>query len=261
MLYSLIGTFCREYLGSILRKKSPKFFGSGAVNLDSLEKKRSELWVLVKDDIQTLSRTAKRQVVRQSDVHTITAGGHGSGVGSNEPPLVKNPKLLCIQGDEEFANILGYYIRIPDPATAAFGDVIKQYDNRGIVWAGNKMLFVASDGISSAFQFEVRLEHVISVGADGQRSMEGAEQTERSVQELNRGLYFPLPKILESVLVPGDQDEIRIEVSPGDWIDTKNAHAWRDPRRGDGITRLILLWFLRTVIERCPIRMERLASR
>jgi len=227
LLYSLIGTFCREYLGSILRKQSPKFFGSGAINLDSLEKKRSELWILVKDDIHTLSHSSKRQVVRSSDVHTINAGSGVSTQQTSHEPLVKNPKLLRIQGDEEFADILGYYIRIPDSATAAFGDVIKQYDNRGIVWAGNKVLFVASDGISSAFQFEVRLEHVISTEAEGLRSIEGAEQADRSIQEVSDGLYFPLPKILESVLVPTGAEEIRIEVSSGDWIDTKNAHAWR----------------------------------
>lgn len=232
LLYSLIGTFCREYLGVVLRKKSPKFFGSGAINLDSLQKKRSELWILVKDDIHTLSRTSKRQVVRRSDVHTITAGG-GTASSHEDTSIVKHPKLLCIEGDTEFADILGYYIRIPDPATAAFGDVIKQYESRGVVWAGNKILFVASDAISSAFQFEIRLEHVISVKRDREASMEGAEQCTRPVQELSGGLYFPLPDLLRPALVPVDQDEIRIEVSAGDWIDTKNANAWR-ARDDDG---------------------------
>ena len=228
LLYSLIGSFCREYLGSTLRSQSPKFFGSGAINLDSLEKKRSELWVLVKDDIHTVSRTAKRQVVRRSDVHTITAGGGGSSANQqDEQPLVKNPKLLYIQGDAEFAEILGYYLRIPDPATKAFGDVIKQYDNRGIVWVGNKIIFNASDGISSAFQFEVRLEHIITTNISGIQSTEGVEQSDRSIQDVNDGLYFPIPSALESNLVPGGDDEIRIEVSSGDWIDTKSAHAWR----------------------------------
>ena len=220
-------TYAVYHFVGISQKQSPKFFGSGAINLDSLEKKRSELWILVKDDIHTLSHSSKRQVFRSSDVHTINAGSGDSTQQSSPEPLVKNPKLLRIQGDAEFADILGYYIRIPDSAAAAFGDVIKQYDNRGIVWAGNKVLFVASDGISSAFQFEVRLEHVISTEAEGLKSIEGAEQADRSIQEVSDGLYFPLPKILESVLVPTGAEEIRIEVSSGDWIDTKNAHAWR----------------------------------
>ncbi len=228
LLYSLIGTFCREYLSLALRKRSPKFFGSGAVNLDSLEKKRSELWVLVKDDIHTVSRSAKRQVVRRSDVHTITAGGSASS-----RPLVRNPKLLHIQGDEEFRDILGYYIRIPDPATKAFGDVIKQYDNRGSVWGGNKVMFVASDGISSAFQFELRLEHVVTTEVNGVQSTEGAEQLGHAVQEIEGGLYFPISVVLESHLVPAGDEAIRIEVSSGDWIDTESAHAWRAKEEED----------------------------
>ncbi len=40
LLNSLIAAFCREYLGTSLRKISPKFFGSGAVNLEMLAKKR-----------------------------------------------------------------------------------------------------------------------------------------------------------------------------------------------------------------------------
>jgi hypothetical protein len=48
LLYSLIAAFCQEYLGPTLRKHSPKFFGSGALNVDLLAKKRSELWVLIK---------------------------------------------------------------------------------------------------------------------------------------------------------------------------------------------------------------------
>ena len=51
ILYSLIGTFCREYLGSSLKKWSPRFFGDGALNLEFLARRRSEMWTLVRDDI------------------------------------------------------------------------------------------------------------------------------------------------------------------------------------------------------------------
>ena len=51
ILYSLISTFCREYLGPSLKKWSPRFFGDGALNLELLSKRRSELWILVKGDI------------------------------------------------------------------------------------------------------------------------------------------------------------------------------------------------------------------
>jgi hypothetical protein len=51
LLYSLISSFCREYLGPSLKKWSPRFFGDGALNLELLAKRRSELWILLKDDI------------------------------------------------------------------------------------------------------------------------------------------------------------------------------------------------------------------
>jgi molecular chaperone HtpG len=227
LVSSLISAFCREYLGASLRKISPKFFGSGAVNLDMLAKKRSELWILLKDDIHTVSRQSQRHVMRRTDVQTVHAGG-GGGQAAEPEAGPKKSKLLRIVGDDAFSDILGYYIRIPDGAVAAFGDVIKECDGRGVLWGGNKILFVASDRISSSFQFEIRLDHlIVTAGDGGQNTVEGAKEVTRPVQEMNGGLYFPIPEQLESVLVPDGDREIRIEVSSGEWIDTETAHAWR----------------------------------
>jgi molecular chaperone HtpG len=227
LLNSLIAAFCREYLGASLRKLSPKFFGSGAVNLEMLAKKRSELWILLKDDIHTVARRSQRQIVRRTDVQTVHAGR--GGVATTETDVrERNPKLLRIVGDDTFADILGYYIRIPDGAVAAFGDVIKECDGRGVVWGGNKILFVASDKISSSFQFEIRLDHlIVTIGESGQTTVEGAKELARPVQDMSGGLYFPIPERLESVLVPDGDREIRIEISSGEWIDTETSHAWR----------------------------------
>ena len=54
IFYSLISTFCHEYLGPSLKKWSPRFFGNGALNLELLAKRRSELWTLVVDDISVV---------------------------------------------------------------------------------------------------------------------------------------------------------------------------------------------------------------
>jgi hypothetical protein len=226
LVNSLISAFCREYLGTSLRKMSPKFFGTGAVNLEMLAKKRSELWVLLKDDIQTVSRQSQRQVVRTTDVQTVHAG-RGGGPAPEQLVAPRKSKLLRIVGDEAFSEILGYYIRIPDGAAVAFGDVIKECDGRGVMWGGNKILFVASDKISSSFQFEIRLDHLIITPDDGQSTVNGATELTRPVQEMNAGIYFPIPEQLQSVLVPDGDREIRIEVSSGEWIDTETAHAWR----------------------------------
>src|SRR4029079_8607282 len=50
--WSMIETFCREYLGETLKRQSLKFFGSGAIDLDAFSKANSELWELVLDDIE-----------------------------------------------------------------------------------------------------------------------------------------------------------------------------------------------------------------
>src|SRR5439155_10072185 len=75
LLYSLISTFCREYLGPSLKKWSPRFFGDGALNLELLAKRRSELWILLKDDIGIVRKGGQKQVVTRSDVQVVTVGG------------------------------------------------------------------------------------------------------------------------------------------------------------------------------------------
>jgi hypothetical protein len=75
LLYSLISTFCREYLGPSLKKWSPRFFGDGALNLELLAKRRSELWILLKDDIGVVHKGGQWQVVTRSDVQVVTVGG------------------------------------------------------------------------------------------------------------------------------------------------------------------------------------------
>lgn len=226
LFMSMVAAFCREYLGATLRGRSPKFFGSGAVNLDWLAKRRSELWVLLTDDIEVLTQGTQRQVVRASDVEVVHAGG-GTPVGSTvvEGAPGREPKLVRIDGTEEFSHLSGYYLRIPTSASIAYGDVIQQCESRCAVWAGNKIVLVASDAISTAFQFEIRLDRIISVGGESGSMVGGAAAIERPLQALFGGLYFPVPQPLEPFLVPSDGQEIRIEVRC-DWIDFTSARAW-----------------------------------
>ena len=159
---SMVSAFCREYLGTTLRSRSPKFFGSGAVNLDWLAQYRSEAWILLTDDIAVVNRAVRRQVVTASDVRVVTAtpGNEATqlerGVHGSEPKLVK-----IMGGGEEFAGLEGYYLRIPNSATQAYGDVIIASDDRGAIWMGNKIHLMASDGISTAFQFDITLDELM----------------------------------------------------------------------------------------------------
>ena len=223
---SLVAAFVREYLGTTLRGRSPKFFGSGAVNLDFLAKRKAELWVLVTDDIEVLRRGTQREVVTQADVQVIRAGGSGGSVPANQVPQEgRIPKLVRIEGVEEFEWLTGYYLRIPKTASEAYGDVIQQCEGRGAVWAGNKVMLIASDLVSTAFQFEVRLDRLITTDGAGGPVAGSAVEIAQPMQALFDGLYFPIPSTLEPFLVPSANKEVCIEVRC-DWIDFTLACAW-----------------------------------
>ena len=223
ILYSLIATFCREYLGPSLKRWSPRFFGDGALNVELLSRRRSELWILVKNDIGEVHRGGKREVVTSSDIQMINVGG---GQGEPEPsPKNPNPRLLRFVDDSGSTDLSGYYIRLRDSAFIAYGDLLQSCENLGLVWAGNKLTFVASDGVSAAFQYEIRLDELVIAGKNGQMRTEGARELSRPLQEIFDGIYFPIPNILESFLVPKGDQEIRLELFC-DWIDMRTARQW-----------------------------------
>ena len=222
---SMVSAFCREYLGSTLRSRSPKFFGSGAVNLDWLAKNRSETWILLTDDIAVVNRAVRRDVVRAGDVRVVTASPGPGHIQPNSDDEGIEPKLLKIIGaGDGFAGLDGYYLRIPNSASVAYGDVIVASDDHGAVWMGNKILLLASDGLSSAFQFEVRLDRLL-LTADATSLSQGAVAIEGAIRQLFGGLYFPLPPELEDYLVPTGNQEIRIEVLC-DWLDFASSRSW-----------------------------------
>ena len=226
ILYSLIGTFCRKYLGSSLKKWSPRFFGDGALNLELLAKRRSELWVLFKDDIGVLYKGGRRHIVTRTDVQVVNVGGDGDDQAAAEHPLDNQfPRILHIVDDQGTTSLAGYYIRLPDRAFNAYGDLLPECESRGVVWAGNKILYVVSDTVSAAFQFEIRLDEVVSANVNGTIRAEGAIQLNRRLQELYEGLYFPIPMPLERFIVPSGNDEIRLELHC-DWIDMRTARHW-----------------------------------
>ena len=224
LLYSLIGTFCREYLGPSLKKYSPRFFGDGALNLEMLAKRRSELWILLKDDIGVVRKGGKKQVVTRSDVHVVNVGG-GQPQSAQDHPPGKPPRIIHVIDDQGTTNLGGYYIRLPDTAFRAYGDLLPECDSRGVVWAGNKIMYVASDAVSAAFQYEIRVDEVVAATVNGQARAEGAIQLERPLQEMYEGIYFPVPQPLEQFLVPTGDEEIRLELHC-DWIDMRTAKHW-----------------------------------
>ena len=227
IFYSLAATFCREYLGPSLKKWSPRFFGDGALNLNLLAKRRSELWILLKDDIGVVHKGGQRQVVTSSDVHVVAVRGGEEEAGSGE---TKVPRLLRIEDYAE-TGLGGCYIRILDRAFAAYGDLLPECESRGVVWAGNRITYVVSDTVSAAFQYEIRLDEIVSAEMDGAARAEGALALALPLQEMFNGLYMPIPTVLERYLVPRGDAEIRLQLDC-DWIDMRTARHWAPGERG-----------------------------
>ena len=222
LLYSLISIFCREYIGPSLKKWSPRFFGDGAINLELFSRRRSDLWVLVKEDIGVVRRGGHRQVVTSKDVAVINVTDQGSPTVNREEP---KHRLLLIIDEESVTDFAGYYIRLPGWAFDAYGDLLAGCDSHGVVWIGNKMTFVGSDEVSAQFQYEIRLDEIVAVDVGGRSRAEGALELDRPLQEMFGSIYFPIPKALEAFLVPKDSEEIRLDLHC-EWIDMRTRKLW-----------------------------------
>ena len=221
LVYSLISIFCREYIGPAWKKWSPRFFGDGALNLEMFARRRSELWVLVKDDIGVVRKGGQRQVVTQQDVAVLD-------VANQEATQldVKNPhRLLLIVDEGARTSLSGHYIRLPGWAFDAYGDLVLDCDTRGVVWTGNRVTFVASDGVSAQFQYDIRLDEIVGVEIGGVLRAEGALELDRPIQSLFGGLYFPIPLELTRFLVPSGSEEIRLDLHC-DWVDMRSRQLW-----------------------------------
>lgn len=222
LTYSLISRFCQEYLGPSLKKWSPRFFGDGALNLELFAKRRSELWILVKDDIGVVRRGGQRQVVTRQDVAVVNVTGQQPQTHASEN---RKHRLLQIVDDDGTTGLGGYYIRLPDRAYDAYGDLVAGCDSNGVVWIGNKMTFVASDGVSAQFQYEIRLDEIVATEVGGIPRADGAMELDRPRQELFGGLYFAIPGSLERFLIPRGEEEIRLNLET-EWIDMRTGRLW-----------------------------------
>ena len=224
LLYSLIASFCREYLGPSLKKWSPKFFGDGALNLEMYAKRRSELWVLLKDDIGVVHKGGQRQVVTRNDVQVVNVAG-GQPQPGTPPGENPKPRLLQIVDDGGQTGLGGYYIRLPKMGYKAYGDLLPECESRGLVWAGDSIKYVVSDTVSTVFQYEIRLDEIVVADVNGSLRAEGAVELDRPLQEIYDGIYFPVPQPLVRFLVPKDREEIRLELHC-DWLDMRTARHW-----------------------------------
>ena len=221
LVYSLMSAFCRHYIGPSLKKWSPRFFGDGALNVELFAKRFSELWVLVKDDIGVVRKGGQREVVTQQNVVVIDVADQDAMQTDSKDPC----RLLRIVDDDARTKLSGYYIRVPDWAFEAFGDLVLACDTRGVVWTGNRITFVASDGVSAQFQYDIRLDEMVAVAVAGAMRTEGALELTRPLQGLFGGLYVPIPPALTQFLVPSGSGEIRLDLHC-EWVDMRTRQLW-----------------------------------
>ncbi len=221
LVYSLISVFCGEYIRPALKKWSPRFFGDGALNLELFAKRRSELWVLVKDDIGVIRKGGQRQVVTKQDVAVINVADHAATEIDEQEPH----RLLLIVDEDARTRLSGHYIRLPDWAFDAYGDLVLDCDTHGVVWTGNRVTFVASDGVSAQFQYDIRLDQIVAMDVGGVMRAEGALKLERPLQSLFGGIYFPISSRLARFLVPSGNEEIRLDLHC-EWVDMRTRQLW-----------------------------------
>jgi len=250
LFWSMIEAFCREYLGETLKRKSPKFFGSGAIDLDAYSKTHAELWELLSTDIEVSRITApdsspivhqkasQIEVVRASDVVHITISGSAgvkatqtpdpeATIGSEKPP----PKLLRIIDETRLTGLDGYYLRIPETATAAFGDLIRTFPTFVLVWFANRVTWQGSDLKSTAFLFDVTLDRLIEGNTAGELAHGAVDLGPSKVQTYNGQIYFFISPAIHDQLVPkNDREPVKIDIRH-ELLDLGKPRSWTSKKQ------------------------------
>lgn len=246
LFWSMIEAFCREYLGDTLKRQSPKFFGSGAIDLDSYSKSHGELWELVATDIEVSrievpkstpsvhQRTSHIEVVRVSDVVSVTISA-SAGVKTEQASAIETsnaeskpspPKLLRIIDETELTGLEGYYLRIPETATTAFGDLVRTFPSFVLVWFANRITWQGSDLKSTAFLLDITLDRLIQGAAPGELAHGTVDLGPSKVQTYNGQIYFFIDPAIQDHLVPkSDKDVIKIDVHH-ELLDLGKPRSW-----------------------------------
>lgn len=252
LFWSMIEAFCREYLGDTLKTQSTKFFGSGAIDLDAYSKSHAELWELLSSDIEVsrivgteeasvASRNWSRiEVVRTQDIAQVTIS-NDSGVTTSQEQGGQTgdqdekapPKLLRIVDDTGTTGLQGYYLRIPESATAAFGELIKTFPSFAVVWFANRVTWQGSDLKSTAFLFDITLDRLIGDSSTGELAHGAIELESSKIQSYNNQLYFFIPLEIQDKVVPkSDIDPVKIEIRH-ELLDLGKPRSWTSKAQKD----------------------------
>jgi molecular chaperone HtpG len=233
--WSMIETFCREYLSDTLKRQSVKFFGSGAIDLDAFSKANSELWELVLGDIEvsTIAQPAsagrgggRTEVVGRNDIANVTISSGGGVTADPSPSGKKAAKILNIVDETGSTGLAGYYLRIPESATAAFGDIIRAFPSFAVVWFANRVTWQGSDLSSTAFIFDVTLDRFLTAQGSSEPAHGSIDLNLQQVRTYEDQIYFLIPPILRDRIVPQNADDlVKIKIQH-ELVDLRRPRAW-----------------------------------
>jgi len=242
LLGSMIEAFCREYLSDTLKRQSTKFFGTGAVNFNSYSKSHIELWELLASDIEVSTiespnKSAKTgyrgggariSVMKSSDITQVTIT-QDEGVKESDPAITttkSSPKILRIVDETQKTGLEGFYIKLPQTATNAFGDLLKTFPSFVVVWFANRITWQISDLKSSAFLFDITLDKIITTANDGKLSHGSEELSTLKIHSYLNSLYLFVPSSIEDFIIPKDNETpIKIEIRH-ELVDIEGARSW-----------------------------------
>lgn len=237
LFWSMIEAFCREYLGDTLKRQSVKLFGSGSIDLDAFSKANSELWELVIDDIE-VSRVGiaasarpgggRTHFVSRKDIAEVTISSDGVTEDSK-----KAAKLLRIVDVTGTTGLQGYYLRIPESATAAFGDIVRAFPQFGVVWFANRVTWQGCDpNNATAFLFDITLDRFVAADDAGLAAHGATELSTSQVQTYGEQIYFFVPPALQGRIIPQDANDIvKLQVRH-ELVDLHRARAWTSKEQG-----------------------------
>ena len=238
----MIEAFSREYLGDILKKRSTKFFGDGAVDLEAFAKSHAELWELVPSEIETSmlgsseeglrrrrSIGAQVEIVRRQDITQVQvsptgreADGRSESTEEGNEAVVPG-KLLEIVDNAGSTGLDGFYLRIPVSAAKAFGEIIRTFSTFAVVWYANCITWSGTDNLDTAFLYHVTLEELIH-GASEAHGM--IDLNSSRLQFFKEQVYFFVPNNFHEYLIPKENGKaIKISVTH-QLVDLEKSRAW-----------------------------------
>ncbi len=176
---------------------------------------------------------ARMSVMRSSDIAQVTitqdegVKEEGNREGESASTVTKpSPKILRIIDESKSTGLDGYYIKLPQTATNAFGDLLKTFPSFVVVWFANRITWQISDLKSSAFLFDIALDKIITTAKDCKLAHGSEELSTLKIHSYSNSLYLFVPLAIVDFIIPKDNENpIKIEIRH-ELVDIEGARSW-----------------------------------